>query len=55
MDKNGNKTGGREAGTPNKITVEVRELLTDTLGKEVPKIPEYLETLDPKEKLEIPR
>ena len=49
----GIKTGGREAGTPNKVSVHVRELLTSVLEREIEKIPDYLEQIEkPKDKLE---
>ena len=49
----GIKTGGREVGTPNKISVHVRELLTSVLEREIEKIPDYLEQIEkPKDKLE---
>jgi len=49
----GIKTGGREAGTPNKLTKELREILKDLLHRELTALPERLEKLDGKERLEI--
>ncbi|MBN3582816.1 hypothetical protein JYB64_10510 [Algoriphagus aestuarii] len=46
------KKGGRTKGTPNRLTKEFRVLLKTILYDEVGRIPEYLETLEPKEKLE---
>lgn len=47
------KVGGRSKGTPNRLTKEFRILLKEILYQEVEMIPEYLQTLDPKEKLEV--
>ena len=47
------KTGGREAGTPNKITKELKTLLKDILTQELETLPEPLNQLEPKERLEI--
>jgi|UniRef100_UPI004047E68C hypothetical protein len=47
------KIGGRSKGTPNRLTKEFRILLKDILYKEVERIPEYLDSLEPKEKLEV--
>jgi len=49
----GKKFGGREQGTPNKITKSLKEALKAILEKEINEIPEYLQHLEPKEKLEI--
>ena len=49
----GNKYGGREKGTPNKLTKEIRKILNDIVHKELEKIEEKLNTLDPKQRLEI--
>lgn len=46
------KKGGRKKGTPNRLTKEFRVLLKSILYEEVERIPEYLESLEPKEKLE---
>ena len=35
MDKNGNKTGGRKAGTPNKTTRKTKEAIADLLSSYV--------------------
>jgi len=47
----GKKFGGREAGTPNKLTKELRAVLKDVLYNELEKIEELLESLEPKERL----
>ena len=49
----GNKYGGREKGTPNRLTKELRTLLKDILYQELEEIQERLELLKPKEKLEL--
>ena len=47
------KTGGRDAGTPNKLTNELRKLLKNILSKEIEKIPDLLEKLDNKDRLDM--
>lgn len=47
------KTGGREKGTPNKLTQEVKEILAEVVNKELLNVGEVLESLQPKERLEI--
>ena len=49
----GNKYGGREKGTPNKLTKEIREILNDIIHKELEKVEENLHTLEPKQRIEI--
>ena len=49
----GNKYGGREKGTPNKLTKEIRKILNDIVHKELEKIEEKLNTLEPKQRLEL--
>jgi hypothetical protein len=49
----GIKTGGREAGTPNKLTKELRAALKDLLHQELQNLPEHLNSLEPKDRLEI--
>ena len=49
----GYKTGGRQAGTPNKLTSEIKEILGQFLQKEIDSIPDYFKEIEPKEKLEI--
>lgn len=48
----GNKFGGRTKGTPNKLTKELRTVLKNILYNEIEKIEDYLDLLEPKEKLE---
>ena len=49
----GNKYGGREKGTPNRLTKELRTLLKDIFYQELEEIQERLELLKPKERLEL--
>ena len=49
----GNKYGGREKGTPNKLTKEIRKILNDIVHKELEKVEENLNTLEPKQRLEL--
>ena len=47
----GQKTGGRQKGTPNKLTKELRAILKSIIADELNRIPETLESLEPKERL----
>jgi hypothetical protein len=49
----GKKTGGRVAGTPNRITKELRETLKAVIARELDRVAETLEILPAKERLEI--
>jgi hypothetical protein len=49
----GLKFGGRQKGTPNKTTAELRQILQDTLQSEVANIPEYLNQLPMKERVDM--
>ena len=49
----GNKYGGRQKGTPNRITKELRTLLKDILYQELEQVQERLELLEPKERIEL--
>ena len=49
----GNKTGGRQKGTPNKLTSELRTVLKSIIAYELNAIPETLESLEPKERLQV--
>jgi hypothetical protein len=49
----GKKTGGRVAGTPNKVTSELRETLKAIVASELESLPETLEQLQPKERLDL--
>ena len=48
----GYKTGGRQIGTPNKRT-EITENIEDMVLKEFKNIPNYIESLNNKERLEF--
>jgi hypothetical protein len=49
----GKKTGGRTAGTPNKITIELRKTLKGIIASELEALPTTFEQLQPKERLEL--
>ncbi|MDC3132773.1 hypothetical protein OA501_01005 [Flavobacteriaceae bacterium] len=49
----GKKYGGRQKGSPNKMTKELRNLLKDILFQEFDDFQERLELLKPKERLEL--
>jgi hypothetical protein len=49
----GKKFGGREKGTPNRLTRDSRILLKNILYKELDNFEEYFENLETKQKLEI--
>ncbi|MCX6147853.1 MAG: hypothetical protein NTW25_11505 [Candidatus Kapabacteria bacterium] len=49
----GQKFGGREAGTPNRLTKEIRIHLKNFLHNEIESLGEYLKDLEPKDKLDI--
>jgi hypothetical protein len=49
----GKKTGGRVAGTPNRITIELRKTLKTVIASELELLPGTLEQLPPKERLEL--
>lgn len=46
----GIKTGGREPGTPNKISAEVKDVLKKVINKQLETLEDDLNTLSPKEK-----
>ena len=47
----GVKTGGRTAGTPNKLTLQTRQLLVNVLAEEFVELPNTLAQLTPVERL----
>jgi hypothetical protein len=47
------KTGGRVAGTPNKITHELREVLKQVVEDEVNELPNLLKELNPDERVGV--
>jgi hypothetical protein len=49
----GVKTGGREQGTPNRLTKELRIILKNIVAKEIENIPSTLEKLEPKDRLDM--
>ena len=49
----GKKYGGREKGTPNRLTKELRTILKDVLYNELEKIEELLDSLETKERLDM--
>ena len=49
----GKKFGGRQKGTPNKLTKELRSVLKDVLYEEIDRLPERLNELETKERLEL--
>jgi hypothetical protein len=49
----GNKYGGREKGTPNRLTKELRTVLKDIVYRELETIELRLDELDPKERIEL--
>lgn len=49
----GKKFGGREAGTPNKLTKEIRAALKNILHQEIELLPDHFNKLEPKDRLEI--
>ena len=49
----GNKYGGREKGTPNRMTKELRSVLKDVMHQEIEIIQDHLVQLSPKERVEL--
>ena len=49
----GNKYGGRQKGTPNKLTKELRSVLKEVTYNELENIEERLDQLEPKQRLEL--
>lgn len=49
----GKKFGGREKGTPNKLTKELRSALKNVLYDEIEQIPHRLDELEAKDRLEL--
>jgi len=47
------KTGGREKGTPNKVTKTVRESIFDIVSDNIGTVKDDLKSLEPKERLQI--
>ena len=49
----GYKTGGRQKGTPNKLTKEMRDVLKGVVAEELEGLPQRFDELDTKERLEL--
>jgi hypothetical protein len=49
----GQKTGGRRAGTPNKVTSELRKTLKQIIAAELDALPETLADLPARERLDL--
>ena len=49
----GFKTGGRELGTPNKTTSELRKVLKHMVDDELQNIQDNINELEPKERIEL--
>jgi hypothetical protein len=49
----GKKHGGREKGTPNKLTKELRSILKVVIYNELENIEERLDKLDPKQRIDL--
>ena len=49
----GKKYGGRQKGTPNRMTKEMRSVLKDILYQELEQIQERLDALKPRERVEL--
>ena len=49
----GVKYGGRQKGTPNRMTKELRSVLKDVLYQELEQIQTHLDILKPKERVEL--
>ena len=49
----GKKFGGRQKGTPNRMTKELRSVLKDILFEEIEELQDRLDNLNPKERVEL--
>lgn len=49
----GKKFGGREAGTPNRLTKELRAALKNIIHQEIELLPYHFEKLEPRDRLEL--
>lgn len=49
----GKKYGGRQAGTSNKLTKELREALKNILHQEIDLLPDHLSKLEAKDRLDM--
>ena len=48
----GIKTGGRKAGTANKLTSEIRQVLKDIVSSEIENVPDLLSKMEPDKRLD---
>lgn len=48
-----NNPNGRPKGSPNKVTAQLRSILKDVIADELERLPETMEGLDPKERLDV--
>jgi hypothetical protein len=49
----GKKTGGREPGTPNKTTKEIRESINLIVSKSIEKLQSDIDSLEPKDRIKV--
>lgn len=49
----GIKTGGRDQGTPNLLTKEMRTILKGIIANELKTLPETIQKLEPEKRIEI--
>ena len=49
----GIKTGGRQKGTPNRLTKEIRNVLKDFVHKEMQLLPDHFETLQNEARIQL--
>lgn len=49
----GKKFGGREAGTPNKLTKEIRAALKNILHQEIELLTEHFQKLETKDRIDL--
>ncbi len=49
----GKKYGGRKKGTPNRLTKELRTILKNVLYNELENIEAHLDSLEPKQRIEL--
>lgn len=49
----GKKFGGRQKGTPNRLTRELRMVLKDFIYEELEALQDRMDYLDPKERLQV--
>ena len=49
----GIKYGGRQKGTPNRLTREVRDILKDVVYQELSLVQENLSKLEPKDRIDL--